>query len=117
MFTWGKYFITLPLFFIMKKVCMNCGQTLSEDEFYKTKNMCIYCYKRKMRREKRIEAGRPIKTVAELMAELRSLPGDAKVLLFDDITVYRPVSIEFVRTVLKNTKYDTEEYNNTVIID
>lgn len=101
----------------MEKVCNNCGQTLSEDEFYKTKNMCIYCYKRKMRREKRIETGRPIKTVGELMAELRSLPADAKVMLFDDIGLYRPISIEFVRHILKNTKFDTEEYDNTVIID
>lgn len=99
------------------KVCNNCGQTLSEDEFYKTKNMCIYCYKRQSRLRKRIESGRPIKTVAELMAELRSLPQDAKIVLFDDVDIYRPVSVEFVRTVLKDTKYDTEEYNNTVVID
>lgn len=70
-----------------------------------------------MRREKRIEAGRPIKTVAELMAELRSLPGDAKVFLFDSISVYRPISVEFVRSLLKDTKYDTEEYNNTIVIN
>ena len=99
------------------KVCNNCGQTLSEDEFYKTKNMCIYCYKRQSRLRKRIESGRPIKTVGELMAELRSLPQDAKIVLFDDVDIYRPVSVEFVRTVLKDTKYDTEEYNNTVVID
>lgn len=99
------------------KVCKNCGQTLSEDEFYKTKNMCVYCYKRKMRRIKRIEAGKPIKTVAELMAELRSLPGDAKIFLFDDIDIYRPTSVEFVRSILKNTKYDTKEYDNAIIID
>lgn len=101
----------------MEKVCNNCGQTLSEDEFYKTKNVCTYCYKRQARLKKRIEAGRPIKTVAELMAELRSLPGDAKVLLFDDISVYRPISVEFVRSLLKDTKYDTEEYNNAIIIN
>ena len=70
-----------------------------------------------MRRLKRIESGKPIKTVAELMAELRSLPGDAKIFLFDDIDVYRPMSVEFVRSVLKNTKYDTEEFDNTVVID
>ena len=70
-----------------------------------------------MRRIKRIEAGKPIKTVAELMAELRSLPGDAKIFLFDDVDIYRPTSIEFVRSILKNTKYDTEEYDNTIIID
>lgn len=99
------------------KVCDNCGQTLSEDEFYKTKNMCIYCYKRKVRRNRRIQSGRPIKTVGELMAELRSLPQDAKIVLFDDVDLYKPVSVEFVRTVLKDTKYDTEEYNNTVVID
>lgn len=99
------------------KICNNCGQIYTTDEFYKTKNMCIYCYKRKVRREKRIEAGRPIKTVAELMAELRSLPPHAKVLLFDDVDVYRPTSVEFVRTILKGTKYDTEEYDNTVVID
>lgn len=101
----------------MDKVCDNCGQTLPEDEFYKTKNMCIYCYKRKVRRNRRIQSGRPIKTVGELMAELRSLPQDAKIVLFDDVDMYRPVSVEFVRTVLKDTKYDTEEYNNTVVID
>lgn len=99
------------------KVCNSCGQTLSEDEFYKTKNMCIYCYRRQSRLRKRIESGRPIKTVAELMAELRSLPGDAKILLFDDVDVYRPTSVEFVRNILKGTKYDTEEYDNTIIID
>lgn len=70
-----------------------------------------------MRREKRIEAGRPIKTVAELMAELRSLPGDAKVFLFDSISVYRPVSVEFVRSLLKDTKYDIKEYDNAIIIN
>lgn len=99
------------------KVCDNCGQTLSEDEFYKTKNMCIYCYKRKVRRNRRIQSGRPIKTVGELMAELRSLPQNAKIVLFDNVDMYRPVSVEFVRTVLKDTKYNTEEYNNTVVID
>ena len=99
------------------KVCNNCGHTLSEDEFYKTKNMCVYCYKRKVRREKRIEEGRPIRTVGELMAELRSLPADTKIFLFDNIDVYRPMSVEFVRSVLKNTKYDTEEFDNTVVID
>lgn len=104
-------------FFTMNKVCPNCGQVLPEDEFYKTKNMCIYCYKRRARLNKRIQAGRPIKTVAELMAELRSLPGDAKIFLFDDIDIYRPTSVEFVRSILKDTKYDTEEYDNTIIID
>ena len=99
------------------KVCNNCGHALSEDEFYKTKNMCVYCYKRKMRREKRIKEGKPIKTVGELMAELRSLPQDAKIVLFDDVDLYKPVSIEFVRAVLKDTKYDTEEYDNTIVID
>ena len=99
------------------KICDNCGQTLSEDEFYKTKNMCIYCYKRKVRRNRRIQSGRPIKTVGELMAELRSLPQDAKIVLFDNVDMYKPVSVEFVRTVLKDTKYDTKEYNNTVVID
>lgn len=101
----------------MSKVCPNCGQVLPEDEFYKTKNMCIYCYKRRARLNKRIQAGRPIKTVAELMAELRSLPGDAKIFLFDDIDIYRPISVEFVRSILKDTKYDTEEYDNAIIID
>lgn len=101
----------------MEKVCNNCGQTISEDEFYKTKNMCVYCYKRKVRRNKRIQSGRPIKTVGELMVELRSLPQDAKIVLFDDVDMYKPVSVEFVRTVLKDTKYDTKEYNNTVVID
>lgn len=99
------------------KTCKNCGQTLSEDEFYKSKNMCIYCYKRKTRREKRIKESRPIRTVGELMAELRSLPADAKIFLFDEIDVYRPMSVEFIRSVLKNTKYDTEEFDNTVVID
>lgn len=79
--------------------------------------MCVYCYKRKVRREKRIKEGRPIKTVGELMAELRSLPQDAKIILFDDVSTYRPVSVEFVRSVLKDTKYDVEEYNNTIVID
>lgn len=101
----------------MSKVCPNCGQILPEDEFYKTKNMCIYCYKRKARCNKRIQAGRPIKTVAELMAELRSLPGDAKIFLFDDIDIYRPTSVEFIRSILKNTKYDTKKYDNAIIID
>ena len=99
------------------RTCKNCGQIYTTDEFYKSKGMCIYCYKRKVRRKKRVEAGRPIKTVAELMAELRSLPGDAKILLFDDVDVYRPTSVEFVRNILKGTKYDTEEYDNTIIID
>lgn len=79
--------------------------------------MCIYCYKRKARCNKRIQAGRPIKTVAELMAELRSLPGDAKIFLFDDIDIYRPTSVEFIRSILKNTKYDTKKYDNAIIID
>ena len=99
------------------KICKNCGQTLPEDEFYKTKNMCVYCYKRKMRREKRIKEGRPIKTVGELMAELRSLPQDAKIVLFDEVGIYSPISVEFIRSVLKNTKYDAEEYDNTIVID
>ena len=108
---------TFPLFFTMEKVCNNCGQTLSEDGFYKTKNMCIYCYKRQARLKKRIEAGRPIKTVGELIKELISLPEDTKVFLFDDISVYRPTSVEFIRSLLKDTKYDTDEFNNSIIID
>lgn len=101
----------------MSKICPNCGQVLPEDEFYKTKNMCIYCYKRKARCNKRIQAGRPIKTVAELMAELRSLPMDAKVVLCNSITVYRPLTVEFVRTEFKgDKKLDTDEYNNTIVI-
>ena len=51
------------------------------------------------------------------MAELRSLPADAKIFLFDEIDVYRPISIEFIRSVLKNIKYDTKEFDNSVIID
>lgn len=98
------------------KVCNNCGQTLSEDEFYKTKNMCIYCYKRQSRLRKRIESGRPIKTVAELMAELRSLPGDAKIVLCDDVSIYRPSTVEFVRSEFKDTEFDNEEYDNTIVI-
>jgi len=99
------------------KTCIRCNQTMPESEFYNHKNMCIYCYKRQARLNKRIESGKPIKTVGELMAELRSLPADAKVMLFDDIGLYRPISIEFVRHILKNTKFDTEEYDNTVVID
>ena len=99
------------------KICNVCGQTLSKYEFYKSKNMCVYCYKRKVRREKRIKAGKPIRTVRELMEELRSLPPDAKLFLFDSINAYRPSSVEFVRHLLKNTKYDTDKFNNSIVID
>lgn len=78
--------------------------------------MCIYCYKRQVRLNKRIEAGKPIKNVGELMAELRSLPADSKVMLFDDIGLYKPTSVEFVRYTLKDTEFDTKKYDNTVVI-
>lgn len=101
----------------MSKICSNCGQTLSDDEFYKTKNMCIYCYKRQVRARKRVESGRPIRTVAELMAELRSLPGDAKIVLCEDYGLYRPTIVEFVRSEFKGNKVaDTDKYNNTIVI-
>lgn len=106
----------IPLF-TMEKVCKNCGQTLTEDEFYKSKNMCIYCYKRQARLKKRVEAGRPIRTVAELMAELRTLPADAKVVLCEDYGLYRPTVVEFVRSQFKGNKtVDTDKYNNTIVI-
>lgn len=99
------------------KICNNCGQVLSEDEFYKTKNMCIYCYKRKARLNKRIIQGKPIQTVGELIKELISLPSDAKVVLCDDITVYKPTTVEFVRSTFKGDKeLDTDKYDNTVVI-
>ena len=93
------------------KICKVCGQKLSTDEFYTSKNICIYCYKRKARLNRRIAEGKPIKTVKELINELVSLPQDAKVLLFDDIGVYRPVSIEFAKNILND-----KEYSNAIII-
>lgn len=99
------------------KICKNCGCSFSTDEFYGSKNICIYCYKRRIRRNNRIKDGRPIKTVGELIKELISLPEDTKVFLFDDISVYRPTSVEFIRTILNGTKYDTDEFNNSIIID
>lgn len=101
----------------MTKICNNCGQILPEDEFYKTKNVCMRCYKRQMRGEKRIKEGRRITTVAELIAELRTIPGDAEIVLCDDMSLYHPVTVEFVRKAFKGYKdYDIDLYNNVVVI-
>ena len=100
------------------KICNNCGQTYTTDEFYKSKGMCIYCYKRKVRRNKRIQSGKPIKTVSELMAELRSLPPHTKVVLCTDIGFYQPSIVEYVREIYKdNKKFDIDKYENTIVID
>ena len=100
----------------MKK-CKRCGQLLPEDEFYSGKNICVYCHRRKQRTIRRIQDGRTIKTVAELMAELRSFPPDAEIALSDDISLYHPSLVEYVRDQFKGNKdYDIDLYNNVLII-
>lgn len=45
-----------------------------------------------------------------------SLPGDAKIVLCDDVSIYRPSTVEFVRSEFKGTEFDNEEYDNTIVI-
>lgn len=101
----------------MSKVCIKCHRELPEDSFYAEKNICKCCYKRWIRRKDRIAKGTIIKTVGDLIRELSSLPLDSNIVISDDVGVYNPVIVEFVRETFKgNSKFDNEEYNNTVII-
>ncbi len=100
------------------KICKRCGRILFEDEFYKGKNICISCTKRAARLNKRLTEGKAIHTVGELIAELQSFPYDAKVVLLDDIDSFTPITVEYVRHIFKNNKiFDTDKYNNTVLVD
>ena len=99
------------------KKWIKCHRILPEVSFYNEKNICKSCYKRWIRRKIRIEKGAPIKTVGELIRELTSLPYDSKIALCTDIDMYQPITVEFIREIYKgNKKYDTDKYNNVVVI-
>lgn len=111
----GMYYM-FPLLFDMKR-CIKCNRTLPSSEFYNEKNICKCCYKRWIRRKSRINKGNPIHTVGELIRELISLPNDTEIFICDDISLYHPTTVEFIRGVFKGNKnYDTELYNNCIVI-
>lgn len=99
------------------KLCIKCKRVLSEVDFYEEKNICKSCYKRWIRRKARIEKGKPIQTIGELIRELSSLPYDSQIALCTDIDFYQPTTVEFIREVYKGNKnFDKDEYNNVVVI-
>lgn len=102
---------------IKTKTCIKCNRNLPKADFYEEKNICKSCYKRWVRRKARIEKGKPIRTVGDLIRELSSLPYDSQITLCTDVDFYQPTTVEFIREIYKrNKKYDIDKYNNVVVI-
>lgn len=103
---------------IKTRTCIKCNRNLPKTDFYEEKNICKSCYKRWIRRKARIEKGKSIRTVGDLIKELSSLPYDSKIVLCTDIGFYQPSIVEYVREIYKdNKKFDIDKYENTIVID